>query len=67
MIGRGHPKSNRYSNLGPIEVESGRSHSRHPGMTAFRDAFGSVRTQLVGGDGILVEELLVAPIPRWLG
>lgn len=49
-----------------IEVKSGRSPSALPGITAFREAFRPARTLLVGGQGIGLEEFLLAPAVDWL-
>jgi predicted AAA+ superfamily ATPase len=53
--------------LTAIEVKSGRVRDSLPGMQAFRDAFGSVRTLLVGGDGLPLEEFLLTPVDQLLG
>jgi len=50
--------------LTAIEVKSGRTRDTHPGLTAFAEAFKPVRKLLVGGDGIPVEEFLLAPVTR---
>ena len=47
-----------------IEVKSGRSRDTPPGLTAFAEAFKPVRKLLVGGDGLAVEEFLLAPVAR---
>jgi len=49
-----------------IEVKSGRSMTAPPGLAAFSDAFRPRRTLLVGGDGIPVEEFLLAPVEHWV-
>ena len=49
-----------------IEVKSGRGRDTHPGLAAFAEAFKPTRTLLVGGDGIPVEEFLLAPVARWV-
>ena len=49
-----------------IEVKSGRSPSALPGIAAFREAFRPARTLLVGGQGIGLEEFLLAPAVDWL-
>jgi uncharacterized protein len=51
--------------LTAIEVKSSRSRDMQPGLTAFAEAFTAARTLLVGGDGIPVEEFLLAPVARW--
>jgi predicted AAA+ superfamily ATPase len=50
--------------LTAIEVKSGRSRDTPPGLTAFAEAFKPARKLLVGGDGIPVEEFLLAPVAR---
>ncbi|MBE3065403.1 MAG: DUF4143 domain-containing protein, partial [Spirochaetes bacterium] len=50
-----------------IEVKSGRVRDALPGLQAFRETFGSVRTILVGGDGLPLEEFLLTPVERLLG
>ncbi|MGA2382660.1 MAG: ATP-binding protein [Gemmatimonadales bacterium] len=50
-----------------IEVKSGRSRDALPGMAAFVEAFTPARRLLVGGDGVAVEEFLVAPAAHWIG
>ena len=52
-------------NLIAIEVKSGPSQRRLPGLTAFGHAFGPVRKLLVGGDGIPVETFLSMPVREW--
>ncbi len=52
-------------NLIAIEVKSGPSQRRLPGLTAFDHAFGPVRKLLVGGDGIHVETFLSMPVREW--
>jgi predicted AAA+ superfamily ATPase len=49
-----------------IEVKSGRAPEAHPGLAAFAEAFKPVRTLLVGGDGIPVEEFLLQPVEHWV-
>ena len=49
-----------------IEVKSGRGRDTHPGLAAFADTFKSTRKLLVGGDGIPVEEFLLAPVAHWV-
>lgn len=49
-----------------IEVKSGRVRDALPGLQAFRERFGSVRTLLVGGDGLALEEFLLTPVERLL-
>jgi hypothetical protein len=49
-----------------IEVKSGRARDTHPGLAAFADTFRPTRKLLVGGDGIPVEEFLLAPVARWI-
>lgn len=50
--------------LAAIEVKSGRTREAQPGLAAFAEAFKPARELLVGGDGIRVEDFLLAPIPR---
>jgi predicted AAA+ superfamily ATPase len=47
-----------------IEVKSGRTREAQPGLAAFAHAFKPARTVLVGGDGIGVEDFLLAPVAR---
>src|SRR2546426_8387966 len=49
-----------------IEVKSGRAADTHPGLAAFAEAFKPPRKLLVGGDGIPVEEFLLAPVAHWI-
>ena len=49
-----------------IEVKSGRARQTPPGMAAFANVFQPVRTLLVGGDGIPVEEFLSKPAEYWV-
>ena len=50
-----------------IEVKSGHPRQTLPGMAAFANAFQPVRSLLVGGDGIPVEEFLSEPAEYWTG
>jgi predicted AAA+ superfamily ATPase len=50
--------------LTAIEVTSGRSSDTQLGLTAFEEAFKPARKLLVGGDGIPVEDFLLAPVAR---
>jgi len=50
--------------LTAIEVKSGRTRDAQPGLAAFAEAFKPARKLLVGGDGIPVEEFLLAPVAR---
>jgi predicted AAA+ superfamily ATPase len=50
--------------LTAIEVKSVRTRDTQPGLTAFGEAFRTARKLLVGGDGIPVEEFLLAPVAR---
>ena len=50
-----------------IEVNGGPRVGRRSGLAAFSDAFGAARSLLVGGDGIPVDEFLLAPVERWIG
>ena len=50
--------------LWAIEVKSGRTRDTQPGLTAFAEAFKPARKLLVGGDGIPVEQFLLAPVAR---
>jgi len=52
--------------LTAIEVKSGRAPQAHAGTAAFAAAFKPERTLLVGGDGIPVEEFLLAPLAHWV-
>ncbi len=49
-----------------IEVKSGRRRDTRPGLAAFAAAFKTTRTLLVGGDGIPLEEFLLAPVTHWV-
>jgi predicted AAA+ superfamily ATPase len=49
-----------------IEVKSGRSPAKPPGMAAFSKAFSPTRKLLVGGDGIAVEDFLSQPLNNWM-
>jgi len=49
-----------------IEVKSAGSRMATSGMAAFRREFAPLRTLLVGGDGIQLEEFLSAPAAHWL-
>jgi len=49
-----------------IEVKSGRSRDRMPGLDAFAMAFKPRRTLLVGGNGVPVDEFLATPVEHWL-
>ncbi len=51
--------------LTAIEVKSGQGRELLPGLAAFANAFATSRMLLVGGDGISIEEFLLAPISRW--
>ncbi len=50
--------------LTALEVKSGRIRDSQPGLTAFAEAFKPARKLLVGGDGIPVEDFLLAPVAR---
>jgi hypothetical protein len=50
-----------------VEAKSGRVRDALPGLQALRESPGSVGTLLVGGDGLPLEELLLAPVERSLG
>src|SRR5438477_5829947 len=50
--------------LTAIEVKSGRMRDTQLGLTAFGEAFKPARKLLVGGDGIPVEQFLLAPVAR---
>lgn len=50
-----------------LEVKSGRARETYPGMDAFGHAFGPVRSLVVGGQGLGIEEFLGAPVSRWFG
>ncbi len=52
--------------LTAIEVKSGRAPVTLPGIAAFVEAFKPQRTLLVGGDGIPVEDFLLAPVEHWV-
>jgi predicted AAA+ superfamily ATPase len=48
-----------------IEVKSGRAPQVHPGTAAFRNAFKTHRSLLVGGDGVPLEDFLSQPVSSW--
>jgi predicted AAA+ superfamily ATPase len=50
-----------------IEVKSGRRRDAQPGLAAFAHGFKPTRKLLVGGDGIPLEEFLLAPVSHWIG
>jgi predicted AAA+ superfamily ATPase len=52
--------------LTAVEMKSSRSRAALPGLAAFAEAHRRVRTLLVGGDGIPVEEFLTRPVEHWL-
>lgn len=45
--------------LTAIDVKSGRARGARSGLASFTARYGEVRTLLVGGDGIDVEEFLL--------
>ncbi|MDE2999593.1 MAG: ATP-binding protein [Gemmatimonadota bacterium] len=49
-----------------VEVKSGRTGRNPAGMTDFADAFHPIRSLLIGGDGIAVEEFLSKPVEHWI-
>jgi predicted AAA+ superfamily ATPase len=49
-----------------VEVKSGAPRAAPGGMAAFRKQFNPLRTLLVGGDGIPLEEFLSTPVVHWL-
>ncbi|MGQ0735900.1 MAG: ATP-binding protein [Acidobacteriota bacterium] len=49
-----------------IEVKSGRGRDTHPGLGAFAASFTRTRGLLVGGDGIPLQEFLLAPVTQWV-
>jgi hypothetical protein len=49
-----------------IEVTSGRTKRSLPGLAAFAEQFKPRRQLLVGGQGIALEEFLLAPAESWL-
>lgn len=52
--------------LAVIEVKSSRSRDMHPGVEAFKTAFGPTRSLLVGGQGIALDEFLSRPLSHWI-
>ncbi|MDX1998326.1 MAG: ATP-binding protein [Thermoanaerobaculia bacterium] len=52
--------------LTAIEVKSGRRTTALPGLSAFERTFHPDRSLLVGGDGITLEEFLLAPAEHWI-
>jgi predicted AAA+ superfamily ATPase len=49
-----------------VEVKSGRIRATPAGLSSFAAAFGPTRSLLVGGDGIPVADLLLAPVSHWV-
>lgn len=49
-----------------IEVKSGRTPDRLPGLAEFAASFKTKRTLIVGGDGIPLEDFLTRPVDHWL-
>jgi hypothetical protein len=49
-----------------LVVKSGTPRAAPGGMAAFREQFEPLRTLLVGGDGIPLEEFLSTPVVHWL-
>lgn len=49
-----------------IEVKGGRRRDALPGISAFAAQFKPLRSLLVGGDGISIEEFLLRPVTHWL-
>lgn len=49
-----------------IEVKSGRRRETPAGMNAFAGSFKGVRSLLVGGDGIALEDFLAKPVEHWV-
>jgi predicted AAA+ superfamily ATPase len=49
-----------------IEVKSGRLRETPAGLAAFSEAFPQARRLLVGGDGIPIEQFLLAPAGQWI-
>ncbi|MGH7264924.1 MAG: hypothetical protein ACREMB_08755 [Candidatus Rokuibacteriota bacterium] len=47
-------------------MKSGRGRDTYPGVGALAEVFKPTRNLLVGGDGIPVEEFLLAPIAHWV-
>ncbi len=54
------------SEIATLEVKSGRSRGVRAGTDAFRKAFGSARSLLVGGDGLPLEAFLEEEPERWV-
>jgi uncharacterized protein len=54
------------SALTAIEVKSGRPRQAPPGLSAFAAQHGPVRSLLVGGGGIPLEDFLLAPARSWV-
>jgi hypothetical protein len=50
-----------------VEVKSGRRRNALAGMDAFASSFHRARRLVIGGDGIPLEEFLLAPVERWFG
>jgi uncharacterized protein len=49
-----------------VEVKSGRMRDHLPGMEAFDRLFRPQRKLLVGGQGVPLEEFLLAPASHWV-
>lgn len=49
-----------------LEVKSGRKREALPGIEAFASVFNPRRSFLVGGDGVPIDEFLLAPPSRWI-
>jgi uncharacterized protein len=56
----------RGDTLVAIEVKSGRRRGALPGLAAFRGRYPHARPLLVGGDGVPLDEFLLAPAADWL-
>src|SRR5690606_7090221 len=52
--------------LTAIEVKSGAAREAQAGLASFAAAFEPDRSLLVGGDGIALEDFLMAPVARWV-
>jgi len=52
--------------LTAIEVKSGRATGTLPGIAAFVKVVRPSRTLLVGGDGVPLEDFLMAPVEHWV-
>ncbi|MFQ5690365.1 MAG: ATP-binding protein [Gemmatimonadota bacterium] len=55
-----------WGRLTAIEVKSGRTRQARTGLREFAERFEPMRTLLVGGDGVPLEEFLSQPVEHWI-